>query len=136
MRFALLADAPQKQQQFRQVLATALEPIRDAAAANVHSITGRTVEALQIAPGRSETNPSAYLKVDKRIASVLWRNRPFPYPFAVEAGHGGKHPAAAHPWFRRGFETGRSATRRLVRDGIEEFLNPYMTSLSIGGEFQ
>lgn len=133
-RFRAMAEAPRKQQ-FRDALVAALEPISEGAKANVNPITGRTVQAVVTASGRSETNPSAYIKVDKRIAFAMWNAKPFPYPFAVEAGHGGKHPAPAHPWFRPAFEAGRSQTRSLVRDGIAEFLHPYMTTLSIGGEF-
>jgi len=134
-RFQQMADAPQRQQEFRRVLVDALEPIRAEAARNVHSITGRTVDALTVAAGASPTYPSAYLKIDRNIAFAMWRGKKFPYPFAVEAGHGGKHPAEAHPWFRPAFDSKRAVTRQMVRDGIEQFLHPYVTSLSVGGEF-
>lgn len=128
-----IEKAPQSRQ-FQRVLLDAADVIRKAAIANVHSVTGRTVSAIVIAPGAG-ANPSAYVKLDKRLASLIWRGRRFPYPYAVEAGHGGPHPAAAHPFFGPAVIANRSKVRRMIKDGIEDVLHPYVTSLSVGGEF-
>ena len=40
-----------------------------------------------------------------------------------------------HPFFRPAFLAERAEVRRIVKDGILELLHPYMTTMSIGGEF-
>jgi hypothetical protein len=121
--------------QFQKVLVDALEPMKVAAIANVHSVTGRTAQAIVVAAGASNINPSAYIKVDKTIATALWRGKPYAYPYAVEFGHGGPHPAVAYPFFGPAIQGNKAAARRIVRDGIQDVLNPYITRMSIGGEF-
>ncbi len=133
-RLKQLGDVPQARQ-FRQTLVDALEPIREQAVANINSVTGRTALSITVSPGASAIYPSAYIKSDKRIATAPWRGRPFFYPAAVELGHGGKHPAPPHEFFRPAVLLQRAATRRIVREGIEQLMHPYMTTLSIGGEF-
>ncbi len=132
-RLEELGDVPETQK-FRRVLVEALEPIRARSVANVHSISGKTAAAIVVSPGKGQ-RPSAYIKVDRRLASVLWRGRPLAYPYPVEYGHGGKHPAPPHPFFRPAFEAARSETRRIVNDGLEELFQPYQHAPAIGGEF-
>jgi len=121
-------------QKFRQVLVEALEPMKDAAISNVHSVTGRTVQAIVVMEGKG-INPSAYLKVDKKIAFVMSKGKASPYPYFVNFGHGGPHPAAAYPFFSDAVQSNKAGARRIVRDGIRDVLDPYITSMSIGGEF-
>lgn len=121
-------------QKFRRVLVEALEPIRAQAVSNVRSLSGRTAAAIVVSEGHGQ-NPSAYIKVDRRLATALWKGRPFAYPYAVEFGHGGPHAASEHPFFRPAFLSARSATRAIVNDGVEALLRPYTTTMSIGGEF-
>lgn len=75
-RLGQLGDVPQSRQ-FRGALVDALQPIRTAAIGNVRSISGRTVSAIVVAEGKGRS-PSAYVKVDRKLAYVLWRGRPFP----------------------------------------------------------
>lgn len=133
-RLRQLGEAPQAQA-FRDTLVDALEPMASQARANVNSITGRTVSAIVVSPGKNPEFPSAYLKVDRRIASMPWRGKPFAYPYAVEYGHGGPRPAPAHPFFAPAYVGTRAQTRQIVRDGIEQLLRPYITTMSVGGEF-
>lgn len=128
-----LGDVPESRE-FRQVLVRALEPVRDRAVANVHSITGRTAAAIVVGSGKGIA-PSAWVKVDKRVATALWNGRSISYPTMVEAGHGGKHPAPPHPFFRPAFDSAKAQTRQIVRDGIEDLIHPYQQTPTIGGEF-
>jgi hypothetical protein len=133
VRLNELGDVPQTQK-FRDMLVTALEPIREAAVGNVHSISGKTASAIVVSAGKG-TSPSAYVKVDRKVATALWKGRQFAYPYAVEYGHGGPHPAVAHPFFMPAVESGRSEVRSIVNDGAEELLRPYTSPVGIGGEF-
>ncbi len=118
-------------EKFEQVLLGAVEPIKQGVIANVHSVTGKTVSAVESGLGHGAL-PSAYVKVDKKIAYVMWRGRPYPYPYAVEAGHG---TVSAHPFFRKAVDDNRAAVRRLVNEGSREVLNPYIGTSQVGGEF-
>ncbi len=125
----------QQAKKFQQTLLDGVGVIADDAKNRVHSITGRTVSAIITAPGKGAT-PSAYVKVDRKLASVISRNRRSAYPFFVEFGHGGPHPAPPHSFFKAAIIAKRASARRIVKDGIEEVLNPYVGPSSIGGEFQ
>lgn len=113
-------------QKFQSVLVSALEPMAQQAKSNVHSVSGRTAQAIVVAAGKNLQYPSAYFKVDKKIASTPWRGKPFPYPYRVNILSG---------FFTNAVLGGRPGARRIVRDGIEDILRPYTTTLSIGGEF-
>lgn len=119
---------------FRAVLVAALEPIRDQAIQNIHSVSGRTAAAIVVAAGKSQ-NPSAYVKVDRKLAQALWKGRPFSYPYAVEYGHGGPHAAPAHPFFGPAFRSARAEVRSLVNDGAREMFTAYTSPVGIGSEF-
>jgi hypothetical protein len=122
-------------QKFQQSLIDAVEVIRQNAASRVHSVTGRTVQAMVVRPGRGRYL-SAYLKIDLDIASVLWKGRRFPYPYSVEYGHKGKHSAPPHPFFAPAVKDSRSTVVQIVKTALLDILKPYMGSSSIGGEFR
>ncbi len=122
-----------------QVLVDALDITKRAIVGRVHSVTGKTVKAITVAAGKSLRGPSAYVKIDRNIASVLWAKKkgadktPFPYPFAVEYGHGGPHPAPPHAFFKDGVDDSKSEVRDAVREGIADILFP--GSSQVGSEF-
>jgi hypothetical protein len=128
-----MANAP-KLQQFQRTLLNAAQVIATEVKSNVHSITGRTVSAIVVVPGKG-SSPSAIIKVDKRLAAAVSRGKRFPYPYAVEAGHGGPHPAAAHPFFAKAVQAKRAEARRIIKVGVEDVLDPYIGSSGVGGQF-
>lgn len=108
----------------RHAVSDALVPLRDQVKANVHSVSGRTVQATMIVEGHgSDRFAVSYVKVDQAVAAVFWRARRFFYPRAVEAGHGGKHAAAAHPFFREAVESTRSAVAGRLRGNLQELIS-------------
>jgi len=116
-----LENAP-KAQRFQRVLLDAAQVVATEAKNNVHSVTGRTVSAITVSPGKG-SNPSAYVKVDRRLASVVSRGGRFAYPYAVEAGHGGKHPAPAHSFFKKAVRAKRTEARRIIKAGIQDAIS-------------
>jgi len=125
---------------FRGLLVGALEPIRDAAIENIHSVSGRTAAAIIVAPGKNQIYPSAYVKLDRKVATSIWNNKEtgsfqYSYPYAVEYGHGGPRPAPAHPFFGPAFRENRAEVRRIVADGVRDLLDPYRSPVGIGAEF-
>jgi hypothetical protein len=125
LRLRELSNVAQTEK-FRGVLVTALEPVQAGVIANIHSVTGKTASAVVLAAGNSLMNPSAYVKVDKKVAHAMWKGKPFPYPYVVES--------QTH-FFLRAVEANRSRTRGITREGIADLLRPYQTTMSIGGEF-
>lgn len=120
-----------KSEKLTQVLVDALQPARAAAIGKVHSVTGKTVAAITVNPGRGRLI-SANLKVDKKIAYAFWYGKPYAYPYAVEFGHG-KTPA--HPFFNDAVRSARSEMGDIVQDGLDKLIGDYVSGLSIGGEF-
>lgn len=106
----------------RRVLADSLIPLRDQVRANVHSVSGRTVAATVIIETHGGSTPAAAVKVDKRIASVMWRGRPYAYPRVVNFGHGGAHPAGAHPFFSDAVESTSDEVAERLTNGLEELI--------------
>lgn len=125
-----LGDLPATER-FGRMLVQSMEPIRLGVINNIHSVTGRTVSAVVSGMGRG-AKPSAFVKVDKTIAFTVWRGKAYPYPYAVESGHG---KAPAYPFFRNAVNANRSMVRSLVNEGSRDVLMEYVHSPQTGGEF-
>jgi len=119
-------------QRFRKMLVDSLEPAKDAVLRNIHSVTGRTARGVTVGPGRG-FQPSAFLAIDPTIATRPSKKtgRNYPYPYAVEYGHGKVPP---HPFFQTGVNSARSEVKANVEAGAAAILFP--ASSQIGGEFR
>lgn len=124
-RLKALGDATQTREAQR-ILVDALEPVREAILANIHSISGRTAAAVKVAPGAIQpgtfANPTAFLTIDRKIAFTMWKGKRFAYPYSVEVGHGGPHAAPPHPFFLPPYQAARAEVRARVIEGFQDLL--------------
>jgi len=73
-----------------------------------------------------KTKKGARLTWDVPGSTLSWRN-PTQYAHLVELGHGGPHPAPAHPFMRQSIDSAHdrivSMMRQIIHDGIESALS-------------
>lgn len=79
--------------QLKTGVQAALNQVRDEARARIHSITGTLRKAVQT---KVKSSPYAPLEAEVGVSYKTTKAR---YAHLVEGGHGGPHPAPAHPFF-------------------------------------
>lgn len=85
-----------------RILLRAAEPIEDAAR---HAATGSIAETIR---ARYKNG-----RVTVGVHRADWREDEY-YPAYVEYGHGGPHPAPAHPYIRPAFDTRAPAAEQII----------------------
>ena len=89
--------------------------IRDAAKSMAPVKTGKLRESI-VAKRYSRQpkgRPGAFVAIDYRIA---------PYAHNVEYGHGGPHPAPAHPFFRPAMDNNMGRVKKMIEAGAMEVI--------------
>jgi len=80
---------------------------------NIHSISGKLVAGVFAAYGKA-TKPNVIVGV-----SIGGRGRA-PHGWVVEHGHGGPHPAPAHPFFKPGVLAARPVAAAIIAQGMKD----------------
>ena len=71
---------------------------------------------------KAERKPDFVTAARNRIAWVYMDAAVAPHALLVEFGHGGPHPAPAHPYFRPGVEQSREQVKQIIVDGLKKAL--------------
>ncbi len=112
MQELIKAASPQKVQ---PLLLEASDKVVEAAKNNVHDgPTGnlkRAIKTKQMPTRRNDRPAPVIAAVDYNIA---------PHMHLVEFGHGGPHPAPAHPFFRPAWDSTKKEAKQIIIDGLKD----------------
>jgi hypothetical protein len=94
-------QGPEARKLFSKSALKALKPVLSAARAMAPKLTGKLAATMSIRMRKNTKDlVSAWVTTGTRQKLGIAADDPYYYPMAVEAGHGGPHPAPAHPFLR------------------------------------
>lgn len=99
-RLAQVVDPSRATSIMEEAAQPILEKMRQNASSNPRPRSGRLVGALRIGP---PTRKNGGITVTVGVHRRDWPGDPY-YPAYVELGHGGPHPAPAHPYVRPAYD--------------------------------
>ena len=99
----------------RAAITNAAQGIADKAKQNVHNISGDMAKSIRA--NRAVLHKGGGMKV------TVSTHAPIKYAGPLEYGHGGPHPAPAHPYLRPAFDEKKDEAYAAIVDAVIELMN-------------
>lgn len=94
------------------------EPVLDQAKANVNSRSGNLARSLTIGSVKTRKGGGKYITIGAHKGSPAQV-----YAGPVEFGHGGPHPAGAHPYLRPAYDAKQDEAYSLIRQSLKQAID-------------